>query len=80
MGHPPLCLPPTATSCSPTPGRPAATPAQLAAGLDLADVLLREWPGYPPGWEEHGELAAEATPPMPLNAVRAAATRHHAPR
>ena len=26
------------------------------AGLDLADVLLREWPGYPPSWDEHGEL------------------------
>ena len=22
------------------------------AGLDLADVLLREWPGYPPNWDE----------------------------
>ena len=28
-----------------------ATEAERGAGLDLADVLLREWPGYPPGWD-----------------------------
>jgi hypothetical protein len=28
-----------------------ATEAERAAGLDLADVLLREWPGYPPDWD-----------------------------
>lgn len=26
-------------------------PAERAAGLDLADVLLAEWPGYPPNWD-----------------------------
>lgn len=31
-----------------------ATPAQLAAGYDLADLLLSQWPGYPPSWDEHG--------------------------
>ena len=29
-----------------------ASPAECAAGLDLADVLLSEWPGYPPSWDE----------------------------
>lgn len=29
-----------------------ATEEERAAGLDLADVLLREWPGYPPAWGE----------------------------
>jgi hypothetical protein len=29
-----------------------ATEEERAAGLDLADVLLREWPGYPPNWDE----------------------------
>jgi hypothetical protein len=29
-----------------------ASPAESAAGLDLADVLLSEWPGYPPNWDE----------------------------
>ena len=29
----------------------AAEDASLAGG-DLADVLLREWPGYPPNWDE----------------------------
>ena len=24
---------------------------ERAAGLDLADVLLSEWPGYPPSWD-----------------------------
>ena len=28
-----------------------ATEAERAAGLDLADVLLNEWPGYPPNWD-----------------------------
>ena len=28
-----------------------ATEAERGAGLDLADVLLREWPGYPPSWD-----------------------------
>lgn len=28
-----------------------ATEEERAAGLDLADVLLREWPGYPPDWD-----------------------------
>lgn len=28
-----------------------ATPEQRKAGLDLADVLLNEWPGYPPSWD-----------------------------
>jgi len=26
-------------------------PAEGAAGLDLADVLLSEWPGYPLNWD-----------------------------
>lgn len=34
-----------------------ATADERAAGLDLADVLLREWPGYPPGWDEPGPPA-----------------------
>jgi hypothetical protein len=29
-----------------------ATPAEREDGLDLADVLLREWFGYPPSWDE----------------------------
>lgn len=29
-----------------------ATAEERRAGLDLADVLLREWPGYPPNWDE----------------------------
>ena len=29
-----------------------ATEEERNAGLDLADVLLREWPGYPPNWDE----------------------------
>ncbi|MGI4872102.1 MAG: DUF6371 domain-containing protein [Janthinobacterium lividum] len=29
-----------------------ATNEERRAGLDLADVLLREWPGYPPNWDE----------------------------
>ena len=29
-----------------------ATDDERRAGLDLADVLLREWPGYPPNWDE----------------------------
>ncbi|MFD2786260.1 DUF6371 domain-containing protein [Hymenobacter rubripertinctus] len=28
-----------------------ATADERAAGLDLADVLLTEWPGYPPSWD-----------------------------
>lgn len=28
-----------------------ATDDERQAGLDLADVLLREWPGYPPDWD-----------------------------
>lgn len=28
-----------------------ATAEERTTGLDLADVLLREWPGYPPGWD-----------------------------
>lgn len=27
------------------------TPDERGAGLDLADVLLSEWPGYPPSWD-----------------------------
>jgi len=27
------------------------TPEQHAAGYDLADVVLTEWPGYPPSWD-----------------------------
>jgi hypothetical protein len=29
-----------------------ATDEERKAGLDLADVLLREWPGYPPNWDK----------------------------
>jgi len=29
-----------------------ATDNERRAGLDLADVLLKEWPGYPPNWDE----------------------------
>ena len=29
-----------------------ATDDERHAGIDLADVLLREWPGYPPNWGE----------------------------
>ena len=29
-----------------------ATDDERRAGIDLADVLLREWPGYPPNWGE----------------------------
>ena len=32
-----------------------ATPAERKAGLDLADVLLREWNGYPPNWDDLSE-------------------------
>ncbi|SHI43611.1 hypothetical protein SAMN02745146_0871 [Hymenobacter daecheongensis DSM 21074] len=28
-----------------------ATAEQKAAGIDLADVLLSRWPGYPPSWD-----------------------------
>ena len=28
------------------------TPAEHEAGHDLADVLLNDWPGYPPSWDE----------------------------
>ena len=28
------------------------TPDERGAGLDLADVLLTEWPGYPPNWDD----------------------------
>lgn len=28
-----------------------ATPEQKAEGADLADILLTEWPGYPPSWD-----------------------------
>lgn len=27
-------------------------PTERAAGLDLADILLSEWPGYPPSWDK----------------------------
>ena len=37
-----------------------ATDEQRAAGLDLADVLLSQWPGYPPSWDAG---LAEATLP-----------------
>jgi hypothetical protein len=30
-------------------------PDQQTKGIDLADVLLREWPGYPPSWDEKPE-------------------------
>lgn len=33
-----------------------ATAEQQAAGIDLADLLLSEWKGYPPSWDEHGEI------------------------
>ena len=29
-----------------------ATDDERRAGLDLADVLLKDWPGYPPNWGE----------------------------
>ena len=29
-----------------------ATDDERRAGLDLADVLLKEWPGCPPNWDE----------------------------
>jgi hypothetical protein len=29
-----------------------ATPAQLAAGYDLADLIIDQWPGYPMNWDE----------------------------
>ena len=29
-----------------------ATDDERRAGFDLADVLLKEWPGYPPNWDE----------------------------
>ena len=29
-----------------------ATDDERRAGLDLGDVLLKEWPGYPPSWDE----------------------------
>ena len=29
-----------------------ATNDERRVGLDLADVLLREWPGYPPNWDD----------------------------
>lgn len=29
-----------------------ATAEERGVGLDLADVLLREWPGYPPNWDK----------------------------
>lgn len=29
-----------------------ATTDERAAGLDIADVLLREWQGYPPSWDD----------------------------
>ncbi|MBU6120007.1 DUF6371 domain-containing protein [Hymenobacter siberiensis] len=32
-----------------------ATDDERRAGLDLADVLLNEWPGYPPSWDEKSE-------------------------
>lgn len=38
----------------------SATPEQRAAGYDLADVFLDQWPGYPPSWDEHGELPLAA--------------------
>lgn len=28
------------------------TPAEYEAGNDLADVLLNDWPGYPPNWDD----------------------------
>ena len=28
------------------------TADERGAGLDLADVLLAEWPGYPPSWDD----------------------------
>jgi hypothetical protein len=28
------------------------TPDELKAGKDLADVLLEDWPGYPPSWND----------------------------
>ena len=41
-----------------------ATDGERKAGLDLADVLLREWPGYPPSWDDLEPLPA-LTPPGP---------------
>jgi hypothetical protein len=29
-----------------------ATLVQLATGYDLADMLMNQWPGYPPSWDE----------------------------
>ncbi|TYZ10590.1 hypothetical protein FY528_09005 [Hymenobacter lutimineralis] len=29
-----------------------ATAEQKLAGIDLADLLLEQWPGYPPSWDE----------------------------
>jgi hypothetical protein len=28
------------------------TSAQLAAGYDLADMIMDQWPGYPPSWDK----------------------------
>lgn len=28
------------------------SPAQLDAGYDLADMIIDQWPGYPPSWDE----------------------------
>ncbi|GAB3877155.1 DUF6371 domain-containing protein [Hymenobacter segetis] len=36
-----------------------ATEAERAAGLDVADVLLREWQGYPPNWDDLPPRPAE---------------------
>jgi len=37
------------------------TPEQRQTGFDLADVLLTEWPGYPPSWDEQ-ELTPSLSP------------------
>ena len=42
-----------------------ATPEQRAAGIDLADLLLSQWPGYPPSWDAG---LVEASRPLPLAA------------
>ena len=40
-----------------------ATREQLRAGFDLADIVLSEWRGYPPSWDEH---LAETPVALPL--------------
>ena len=43
------------------------TPDELKAGKDLADVLLEDWPGYPPSWDDLPPRTVKSVQPTLLS-------------